>query len=94
MKTIVIDRSKWFRGMGHERSRLKIKGEEMYCCVGFYMLQAGVPKEALENVPTAADPMGGVEGRWLCDAFNQDSTRVYNINDAKHVTDEERDDAW
>ncbi len=51
----VIDRNKWLRGEGGDRSRLLRKSDEKQCCVGMYFAACGVPFENIEEVSVGSE---------------------------------------
>ena len=47
-----IDRSKWLRGQGSEKSRLLRPSDGKMCCLGFYALACGLKPEEIEERDT------------------------------------------
>jgi len=65
MTTTVIERSKWYRGLGHRASRL-LNDEGQMCCLGFDSLRRGFTPEEILNV--------GSPGRFHCELEDQRAT--------------------
>lgn len=49
MLKVIIDRTKWLRGEGNDKSRLLRPSDGKMCCIGFACLAAGIPKSAIED---------------------------------------------
>lgn len=56
MKTLVIDKSQWYRGM-IESSMLRRPSDGKMCCLGFYALSCGLSKDAIttRRAPSEVD---------------------------------------
>lgn len=81
MRTLTIDRTKWYRGQGsgnsalktiinmakEERYRIPVKDAGKMCCLGFYMSNCGVPDTELSGVllPHGLGALFPVTEEWL-----------------------------
>jgi hypothetical protein len=52
IKEFTVNRKKWFRGEGPDKSCLLNSNTGMKCCLGFYALQSGLAKKDIEDMPT------------------------------------------
>jgi hypothetical protein len=98
MRSLVIDRTKWYRGKGDTHSRLLRADDGMMCCLGFYSLACGLSREDIEDIsfPTSVDWSLPGEMDWLCGEPGDDcdytvEVRVGNVNDSTAITDVERE---
>ena len=58
---VVVERSKWLRGEGWEKSKLLRSTDGKMCCLGFACLAMGATEEQINNMnsPTMVCNMGG-----------------------------------
>lgn len=54
IKSIRISKRTWYRGK-NKGSRLIRSDDNKKCCLGFFCLQAGVPRKLLVDMPTPVD---------------------------------------
>jgi hypothetical protein len=58
MKKLIIDRSRWLRGVKpHEESRLLLPGDGKMCCLGFYALECGFTEQQIHDMGSPADTL-------------------------------------
>jgi len=53
---LIIDRSKWLRGEGSQRSKLLREEDGKMCCLGFYALACGLTPEQIKGVSSPDQP--------------------------------------
>jgi hypothetical protein len=97
-----VRRSQWFRGNGHEFSRLKRHDGGKMCCLGFYALACGIPEQAITEIafPSVIEYGWDTDARirmsWLWEA-RSDSTglemelTIGQVNDEESLSDKERE---
>ncbi len=97
---VIVDRSRWYRGKGSVESRLRRSVDGQMCCLGFACLAAG---HSEDDITEAATPLelrssllpGTEEYRAarkrLDDGHGTAIGEAININDSRHITDEERE---
>lgn len=52
---LTIDRTKWLRGEGSERSYLLRTEDGKYCCLGFFSIACGLTDEQISNIHSPID---------------------------------------
>jgi hypothetical protein len=52
MRTLTIDRTKWIRGEGHDRSALLRPDNRKMCCLGFDAISRGYTEEEILDIKT------------------------------------------
>lgn len=67
IETLVIDRTKWYRGHGSSGSALVRSADHLMCCLGFCALQRGFTKDELLEIGTPGEIVS--VGRWQEDAL-------------------------
>lgn len=50
----IIDRLEWYRGKGSGASLLLDNSTDLKCCLGFFALACGIPKDSIAGEPTPA----------------------------------------
>ena len=94
---LIIDRSKWLRGEGAEKSALLRPEDGKLCCLGFYAQVCGIEAEAMSGASTPTDVpdhdgMWGPSADWLFDHeygdVSADCHRLMKCNDYFSIFDE------
>lgn len=99
---LVIERAKWLRGEGGKASRLLRPKDGKMCCVGFAALALGhtedeirdrrcVVKHIYDEQLSGDAALAKFGPQWGGDATDGVLFRLYDINDAEHATDGERE---
>lgn len=105
-KKVVINRKKWLRGCGTSASSLLDGKTGKMCCLGFWCLQAGIPRKQIKDVSSPADlinkGVSSVSGLsyesknitgFTCGLTQNNTTciKMMQTNDDKYIDDEERE---
>lgn len=95
---LVIDRSRWLRGEGDDRSLLLRERDSKMCCLGFYSLALGFDEEDIREYASPDEVDGEVEyPEWMyrddghCDMLSRDVVDLMVVNDAKSIWDPDRE---
>lgn len=99
---LVIDRSKWLRGEGSDKSELLREEDGKMCCLGFYLEQCGVSRDNISgkripgDVPRV-DAEIPVVPEWLIETGTRcmSSDVCQNLmikNDSEHTHDSAREE--
>src|SRR5271166_1340196 len=62
---LIIERDKWLRGEGYERSFLLREEDGKMCCLGFFCLQTGASQEDINQYQTPIDIKKEKRADWL-----------------------------
>lgn len=89
LKSLLIDRRKWYRGRGGWNSRLRLRSGKM-CCLGFLGVQCGIAPKELEGVPLPSDIR--FRGTWPPMLFQLQDEIVF-VNDSLAISEAEREQA-
>ena len=54
---LTIDRDVWLRGEGPDESYMHREEDGKMCCLGIYLEACGIPKEAMTQLKTPAEPL-------------------------------------
>lgn len=91
--SFVVDRTRWFRGQGSDRSRLLLDDGQM-CCVGFLAIACGATVDQISNEPAMASQFG----EWRQSTpelyplgLKIGQTDIYGINDDSTCADSDRE---
>lgn len=99
---VTVDRSRWFRGQGGEKSRLLMASGKM-CCLGFACIAAGHTSDEIMEVATPngleRELLPGVEqyrkalsgDMGIVEAIDNPIHRAINVNDDVRIIDQERE---
>src|SRR5271165_6966019 len=96
-KKLVIDESKWYRGKGSDKSKLR-NGRGMMCCLGFYGLACGLENRDISGKSEPSDCLSLDDPKfpdWLTNkevysGNTSDCCVLMEINDEKSITDSSR----
>lgn len=94
LKVVHVYLRSWWRGQGCGRSKLVRSQDNKKCCLGFFCLQAGVPRRELVNVPTPQSLPTRVPQLTRPDVGGYTNTRrcqaMMGVNDDEDITDHQR----
>jgi hypothetical protein len=91
--TVVINRKKWFRGYGSEKSRLlqpRKEGGKM-CCLGFDAIALGFTRQDILGEQSPADVAEGVPGLSSLGYNTLTCESMMTVNDSQGMSDAERE---
>jgi len=95
VKTLVIDRSRWLRGEGADKSFLHRPEDGKQCCLGFYLRSCRVPLRELRGaaIPSDLETVPS-QAAWLDDGHgrSEECQRLMTVNDAYDLPDAEREE--
>lgn len=90
MIKVKVDRKKWYRGQGHDKSCLLLPSGEM-CCIGFLAVELGCQTDDIQELTVLEEEVLPNDHNRFASIYEDPLNDAYTVNDSEKIDDTVRE---